>query len=104
MQFQFVGSEACKNLEHVAFLPKWRDSREVTGGACTEASWNRAARTMRQLMIPNIDMIMSLLLPYLSTKNMLTIDPMAFRPEVMRERARAVLFEAYPANCTIVGL
>nr|GLL37668.1 hypothetical protein TEA_019292 [Ipomoea trifida] len=45
-------------------------------------------------MIPNMEMIISLLLPYLSTSNILIIVPTALRPEVTRDNARAVVFEA----------
>jgi hypothetical protein len=49
-------------------------------------------------MIPIIEIIINLLLPYLSTKHMLTMEPTAFRPEVMRESVKATEFEANPAN------
>lgn len=56
------------------------------------------ANATRQEMIPNNEMIIILLLPYRSTNAILTTEPTALRSEVTRERARAVLFDANPAN------
>jgi hypothetical protein len=49
-------------------------------------------------MMPNIEIIINFLLPYLSTKSILMMEPRALRPEVTRERAKATDFEANPAN------
>ena len=58
--------------------------------------------TNKQVMMPIMDKIMSLLRPYLSTKHMLITEPTMFRPEVMRESAMAVLLLANPANWMMV--
>lgn len=78
--------------------PKWADSKLLIRGAWVEASKNRTDNTTRQLIIPNMEIIINFLLPNLSTQAILTMEPIAFRPDVIRERAKAVLFEANPAN------
>lgn len=76
----------------------------MTAGAWL-ADWkNTPANTTRQVIIPIIEIIISLLLPYLSTVIMLTTVPAALRKEVTRESAMAVVLEANPANWMMVGL
>lgn len=67
-------------------------------GECVELSWNTMVRDIRVSIMPTKLMIISFFLPVLSTKNMLMIVPRAFKPEVIRESAKAVLFDANPAN------
>lgn len=98
IQFHDGGCDSCTNLGHVELRPKWSDSVLLMRGAFKDAAWNTADNATRHVMIPNIDMIINFRLPYRSTKAMLTIEPIAFRPDVMRERAIAVCFEANPAS------
>ena len=103
IQLHLGASGAVKYAEQVEFEPKWADSIPPIFGAWLEASMNTTDKITRKKMIPVIETSINLLLPYLSTKHMLTMEPTAFRPEVMRESANATEFEANPANCTLVG-
>ena len=103
IQLHLGASGAVKYAEQVEFEPKWADSIPLIFGAWLEASINTTDKITRKKMIPVIETSINLLLPYLSTKHMLTMEPTAFRPEVMRESANATEFEANPANCTMVG-
>lgn len=86
------------------WLANTRVSRSLTGGAWCAAPRNVPPSTASHRTMPTRLMIIRRRRPALSTKNMLTMDPMALRPEVMRDSAMAVLFDAKPASWTIVGL
>lgn len=83
---------------HVLLPPKWMVSILLTGGAREAAKKKTDDKVTRQMMIPIHEISISLLLPYLSTKNIAIMEPTAFRPEVTRESAIAVSLEANPAN------
>jgi hypothetical protein len=98
MQFHLEGGafSAARGAyaEQVAFGANVLDSNASILGAWMAACENTVAKMIRHAMIPNIEMIMSFLLPYRSTNIMLTIEPKAFKPEVIRDKAIAVLLEA----------
>jgi len=83
------------NSGHVwVWFANSRVSTSLTGGAWCAAPRNVPPSTASHTTMPTRLISIRRLRPALSTKNMLTIEPMAFRPEVMRDSAMAVLLDA----------
>lgn len=91
-----VMPEAGLKSGHVEFPPAGFGNS--TAGECEATPKKTPLSKAKHVMIPTKLIRSSFLLPALSTKKILTMEPKALRPEVMRDSAKAVLLEAKPAN------
>lgn len=100
----FPAADARAKSGQVPLAPNSAVPGRLTSGEWVSTAKKTALSMARQTTMPARLSSMSRRLPALSTKNMLTTEPKALSPDVTRDSASAVLLDANPASCTMVGL